>query len=164
LRPPLRDLEVEYEAHGADYPIFPGGRGLNAGKVAPIGVKDSLNRRTALGWFADLEKRAGIQHVAKRAFHAFRRRAVDVLVKLGATPAQIQAAGGWTSSQIPMEIYLAGISDQDGRQAAALLAKPPSKAPDAEAPAERPATPLVDVSYPENDPDLAQLLKQPAWV
>ena len=61
--------------------------------------------------------------------------------------------------KIPMEIYLAGISDQDRRQAAALLAKPPSRVPDAEAPGERPARPIVDVSYPETDPDLAQLLK-----
>jgi integrase len=153
----LRDLEAQYQAHGADFPIFPGGiGGLQAGQVAPVGVEASLNRRTALAWFTNLEAKAGVKHGAKRAFHGFPRRAVDVLVKLGATPAQIQAAGGWSSIQIPMEIYRAGISDQDRRQAAALLAKRPAKRPEASAAEDRLVTPTVEVSYPETGPDLAQ--------
>jgi hypothetical protein len=127
----LRDLEAEYRAHGVDFPIFPGGIArLRAGQVAPVGVQTSLNRRTPLVWFTDLEAKAGVRHEAKRAFHGFRRRAVDVLVKLGVTPAQIQAAGGWSSIQIPMDLYRAGISDHDRREAAALLGKHRMKAPD----------------------------------
>ena len=156
----LRDLEAEYKATGADFPIFPGGIGrLEPGEAAPVGVEAFLNRRTALAWFIALETKAGVKHIRKRAFHGFRRRAVDVLLKNGATPAQIQAAGGWASIQIPMEIYSAGISDADRRQAAALLAKDPRKPVTAPA-AEASPTPIVDLSYPETDPDLAQVLKE----
>ena len=155
----LRDLEAEYQAAGIDFPIFPGGIGrLELGEAAPLGVTACLNRRTALAWFRAVEAKAGVKHIRKRAFHGFRRRALDVLLKNGATPAQLQAAGCWATIQIPMEIYRAGISDEDRRQAAALLAKDPRKEAAASA-AEAPRAPTVEVSYPETDPDLAQVLK-----
>lgn len=57
----LRDLEAEYQAHGVDYPIFPGGIGrIKAGQAAPIGTQCSLNRRTALAWFTSLEAKGGL--------------------------------------------------------------------------------------------------------
>ncbi len=56
--------------------------------------------------FLDFELAAGVRHVHGRGFHGFRRRAVDVMVKHGATPSQIQAAGNWSSVQIPYEVAL----------------------------------------------------------
>ena len=107
-------------------------------------------------WFVELEVLAGVRHVDQRAFHGFRRRAVDILVKSGATRAQIQAAGNWASIQIPMDLYREGVTDLDRREAAAVLGKATSGKNAGTPAAERPS---VEVSYPEADPDLPQLLK-----
>ena len=133
----LRELEAEYQATGTDYPIFPGGvRRLRADAAIPAGQRRNLNRRTMQDWFVELEARAGVRHLDQRAFHGFRRRAVDILVKSGATPAQIQAAGNWSSIQIPMDLYREGVTDQDRREAAAMLGKATS--------GEKPGNPAAD--------------------
>ena len=69
----------------------------------------------------ELEARAGVRHLDQRAFHGFRRRAVAFFVEVRCAPAQIQAAGNWWSIQIPMDLYREGVTDQDRREAAAML-------------------------------------------
>ena len=155
----LQALERLFQSEGKDYFLFPGG----IGRVAPRQVVNrgdkALDRTVALNLFKELQQTAGVAQVAKRGFHGFRRRAVDVLVSLGATPSEIMAAGSWGTNQIPLDVYHAGIADEDGVRAADLLeSRRPRQLPVDRLQGARPPVD-VQVDYPATYPDLAHLLK-----
>ncbi len=107
--------------------------------------------------FKELQEAAGVVQLAKRGFHGFRRRAVDVLVALGATPSEIRAAGNWRTNQIPLDIYHQGVEDDDGARGAALLDSRRGEGGPAGSVQKRPTE--LDVSYPATSSGLAQTLK-----
>jgi hypothetical protein len=153
----LRELEVAYQREGRDYHLFPGRIGkLPADAVVPVGIYKAWDRTVALESFKALELAAGVRHVQKRGFHGFRRSAVDVLVAEGATTAELQAAGSWKTSQIPLELYRSSINDGDAERAADLLEQARGRTRSGRDLSTRPE---VDVNYPESYPALAQLLK-----
>jgi integrase len=155
----LRRLEEAYQAEGTDYYLFPGGIGRVAAKATITRGDRPWDRTVALKMFKELQEAAGVVQIAKRGFHGFRRRAVDVLVALGATPSEIRAAGAWRTNQIPLEIYHDGVENADGARAAALLDSRRGGSLQAGSPRGRPTEVEVRVDYPATSPALAQILK-----
>jgi integrase len=155
----LRELERTYHAQGTDYYLFPGGVGRLAATATITRGDKAWDRTVALKVFKELQEAAGVVQMAKRGFHGFRRRAVDVLVALGATPSEIRAAGAWRTNQIPLDIYHEGVEDGDGARAAALLESPRGVSRLGDSLRERPTELEIRVDYPETSPDLAQTLK-----
>ena len=127
----LSDLEATFQRDRVDYPLFLGRRlPIAPHDVVPAGVYRPMDRTFAGKLLRSLEKRCGVIHLPNRGFHGLRRQAVDHLVASGASPAEIQAAGNWASSQIPMDLYRGGTTHRDRERAADLLSQRPTSAID----------------------------------
>ena len=156
----LRELERAHQLSAIDYPLFPGHRGrLAPDAVVPAGDYEPMDRSVTRKLFLDVEKAAGVRHVAKRVFHGFRRNALDTLVNEDADAATIQAAGNWSGIQVPMDTYRDGVKKRDRQRAATLLEQRAAPAPHTETGSTPAPAPQIEVVYPEAYPDLAQLLK-----
>jgi hypothetical protein len=102
----LRDLEKRYADSGADYFLFPG----HLDRLPPDGVVPPrdlppMSREFARDMLLELERIAGVKHVAGRCFHGFRRRIVDVVAENNGTLDEIKAAGNWDTGQMPSDVY-----------------------------------------------------------
>ena len=63
---------------------------LDGNVLVALRVESHLHHNRAHRWFATLEAKAGVKHLPKRAFHGFRRRAVDVLLKKPVHPITVR--------------------------------------------------------------------------
>jgi hypothetical protein len=143
----LSALESRYQSTGEDYPLFPAtGKGLPPGGVVAPGQYPPLRPDVARNWLESLERAANVQHQDGRGFHAFRRRAVDIMLENGASIEEIQSAGNWASSQIPLDVYRSAESDRHRKSAARYFEMAPV------------AEPEFKVIFPQTDPPLAHAL------
>ena len=119
----LRDLEASYaNGEGPDYLLFPGGPMLarKAGEwtMGPgITYATHVERGWVLDNFHDAERAAGIEPVPGRGPYGLRRQGVDAGKAFGIGPDGLKAAGGWSSTKIPNEVY-AEETNQRGREEA----------------------------------------------
>lgn len=99
------------EALGGDYPLFPQGQLKGGRKGIPITVPDrhakarSITETALRKWHLEAEELAEIPHVQGRGWYGLRRIAVDGAKELGISREGLQAAGGWSSTQMPDRIY-----------------------------------------------------------
>jgi hypothetical protein len=143
----LSALETQYQATGEDYPLFPAtGKAMPPGEVVAPGRYPPLRPDVARNWLESLERAANVQHQDGRGFHAFRRRAVDIMLENGASIEEIQSAGNWASSQIPLDVYRSGESDRHRKSAAHYFEMAPV------------AEPEFKAIFPQTDPPLAHAL------
>jgi integrase len=103
-----------------DYPLFPQGR-LVRGQAVPAkhGSRPPLDRTAVRKWFAEAEELAEIPHVAGRGPYGLRRIAVDAAKDLHISREGLKALGGWSSSEVPDNIY----ADQEALQARSEAAR-----------------------------------------
>jgi integrase len=119
----LRDLETAYANGDGDYLLFPGGHiiGKREGGGWRFGTGITLDRHVNRQWtidnFHDAERAAGIEPVPGRGPYGLRRQGVDAGKALGIGPDGLKAAGGWSSTKIPNEVY-AEETNQRGREEA----------------------------------------------
>lgn len=77
----LRELEAAFQERKIDdYHLFPGNR-MSQGVVrldSYLARPRAVSKRSALGWFHDLERIAGVEHVEGRSFYGLRRVLTDV--------------------------------------------------------------------------------------
>lgn len=106
----LRELEALWQEAGEDYPLFPAVRKESLTRGRPVRPTQSrayqaVSENGPPEWLLEAERLADVQHVQKRAYHGFRRRAADYL--LGATDLKtLTVAGGWSSQRTPEQIYV----------------------------------------------------------
>lgn len=100
----------ELEAAGGDYPLFPRGQLRDGRKGA--GVADERHRdagpttKEAIAiWWGKAERLAGIEHLPGRGWYGARRVAVDLVKAAKVSREGLQAAGGWSDSTVPDQIY-----------------------------------------------------------
>jgi integrase len=101
-------LVIEREATGGKGWLFP----------SPLHPDRPRERGLFHHWFPRAEKLAGVQHVARRQFHAFRRKLANDLNAKGASPSVIAAVGGWHGTQALEQCYIQP-SIEDARAALA---------------------------------------------
>jgi integrase len=106
----LAGLEAAFVAGTiGDYPLWPGRRltvvdgALTT--AARHALRASLDRTALRAWHRATEEAAEIPHVPGRGWYALRRAAVDEAKRLGISREGLQAAGGWTTAQMPDRIY-----------------------------------------------------------
>jgi integrase len=115
---------AECEAELADYPLFPGGK-LVQGTAVPAkhGVAAAIDRTAVRDWFKIVEQLAKVEHVKGRGPYGLRRVAVDAGKKQGISREGLQALGGWTTSEMPDNIYAEQNSEYARHEAAEHRAK-----------------------------------------
>jgi len=135
----LKNLERLYQEHGTDYPLFPSARcgAMNEPtiRVTPGRDKDGVwraaqrNAYTPISatstntWMRNAEKLAGVPHVYWRAWHGLRRAVSDYLEE-ETDLATLTTALGWSSQNVPEQIYLEkGKSTKRGRARDAMEKK-----------------------------------------
>ena len=105
----LGDLEARWQEEHVDYPLFPGAR-LADRRARVVGTDQpgayrSVDPKLLLRWFRDAEAKAGVEHIARRAFHGIRRTVSDLLLgELGLDG--LTVAMGWSSRNTPEQIYV----------------------------------------------------------
>jgi integrase len=118
----LRELEATYANGEGDYLLFPGGPmlGRKAGEWtmgAGITLDRHVNRQWTIDNFHEAERAAGVDVIPGRGPYGLRRQGVDAGKALGIGPDGLKAAGGWSSTKIPNEVY-AEETNQRGREEA----------------------------------------------
>jgi hypothetical protein len=115
----LDDCEERYLADGTDYPLFPSGRLIRreqlpghreSADVLQLGRRRArrqpfLTRRWITRRFHLAEEWAGITPEPGRAAYGLRRQNVDAVNAAGISRHGLKAAGGWSSTKIPDEVY-----------------------------------------------------------
>jgi hypothetical protein len=98
----LSVLETRWHARGEDYALLPGGTLPRSGVIRRPRqpVSSSMLHR----WLAQAEELAGIEHVERRAWHAFRRAVAD-LIEREAGIDVLMTHGGWRSRDMPERTY-----------------------------------------------------------
>ena len=119
----LADRETAWQAESKDYDLFPGGKLRRVYRVkAPRVTTGKSSSRPVAGntirkWFREAEELvklddgSSLKHVNGRGAYGIRRIHVDVANKEGISRLGLRAAGGWSSTKIPDEIY----SEQENR-------------------------------------------------
>ncbi len=103
------------EAAGGDYPLFPSGKLSKGQAIERHREAKPVHRRTVGTWWAAAEAAAKIPHQVGRGAYGGRRVSVDEAKARGISREGLMAAGGWTDSQVPDQIY----ADQDAEYARA---------------------------------------------
>ena len=118
----LRELEAAWVTSTTDYWLFPAGKLL--GRKASewrMGPGIDITRHASREWvaknFHQAETAASVDYVKGRGPYGLRRQGVDAAKAAGIGPDGLKAAGGWSSTKIPNEIY-AEETNQRGREEA----------------------------------------------
>jgi integrase len=124
----LAELEGEYQADGADYYLFPAGKVLGKGTAdARLSTGMDLTKPVERQWVVDnfhaAEDVAKVPRVKGRAQYGTRRQNVDAMNAEGISPLGKQAAGGWSSTDVPDAIYAESTNKVGREEAARVRAK-----------------------------------------
>lgn len=113
----LATWEAEWEADGADYPLIPGGRLTNRGRLDMARIeREAVSYETLWGVLKQVETAAGVEQKPKRAFHGLRRAWADITrQEIGSDAAA--AAGGWSRRETFDNIYVSPIKHADLKRA-----------------------------------------------
>jgi hypothetical protein len=124
----LADLERAYQKKGTDYYLFPAGK-LTGRKTSEARLGPGIDHTKPLGrkWIAnnfhEAERRCEITPMKGRAQYGVRRQNVDAINALGISPLGKQAAGGWSSTDVPDAIYAESTNKVGREEAARIRAK-----------------------------------------
>jgi hypothetical protein len=124
----LAELEGEYQADGTDYYLFPAGRLLGRGtEDARLSTDMDLTKPVERQWVIDnfhaAEDVAKVPRVKGRAQYGTRRQNVDAMNAEGISPLGKQAAGGWSSTDVPDAIYAESTNSVGRAEAAKVRAR-----------------------------------------
>ncbi len=101
----LARYEVEYQnGRIRDYPLFPSGR-FKRGFAKLTDSPSPLTRTAALGMFCELEKVAGVPHVAGRGWYGVRRTATDLAEDIEKDERILNSISGHSDSATRRGIY-----------------------------------------------------------
>lgn len=95
----LAEWEAEWQEHGTDYPLIPGGR--TDREILPEPISDAGLRKE----WPKLERAAGIKSKDRRTFHGVRRSWSDDIEETEGLDT-VTAAGGWSRRETVEGIYL----------------------------------------------------------
>ncbi len=119
---------AELEETSVDYPLFPsgqltGGRSGNPHAVERHRYAKPIGNRRLHDWLYEAEALAGIEHVEGRGWYGLRRQGTDGALDHGISEEGLQRHGGWSSTQIPREIYADQQAKRGRLEAMAIRAK-----------------------------------------